>query len=67
MRRKWLFTPVFYPGEFYGKKSLASYSPWGPKELDKTEKLTHFKLKDSQGEVGDKCSKDTDTLNKTEI
>ena len=54
-------------GKFHGQRSLAGYNPWGPKELDKTEKLTHFKLKDSQGEVGDKCSKDTDTLNKTEI
>ena len=25
------------PGEFYGQKSLVSYSPWGPKELDTTE------------------------------
>ena len=30
-------TPVFLPGEFHGKKSLACYSPWGGKELDTTE------------------------------
>ena len=24
-------TPVFLPGEFHGQRSLAGYSPWGPK------------------------------------
>ena len=28
-RREWLPTPVFWPGEFHGQKSLAGYSPWG--------------------------------------
>ena len=28
-RRKWQPTPVFLPGEFHGKRSLAGYSPWG--------------------------------------
>ena len=28
-RRKWQSTPVFLPGEFYGQRRLASYSPWG--------------------------------------
>ena len=28
-------------GEFHGQRSLASYSPWGLKELDMTEQLTH--------------------------
>ena len=32
---------VFLPGEFHRQKSLASYSPWGYKELDMTEQLTH--------------------------
>ena len=36
-RRKWLPIPVFLPGEFYGHKSLAGYSPWGHKELNMTE------------------------------
>jgi len=31
-RRKWLPTPVFLPGEFFGQRSLAGYSPWGCKE-----------------------------------
>ena len=39
-RRQWLPTPVFLPGEFYGQKSLASYSSWSCKELGMTERLT---------------------------
>ena len=39
-RSEWLPTPVFLPGESYGQRSLASYSPWGHKELDMTEQLT---------------------------
>ena len=27
--RKWQPAPVFLPGEFRGKRSLAGYSPWG--------------------------------------
>ena len=36
-RRKWQPTPVFLPGESHGQTSLAGYSPWGHKELDRTE------------------------------
>ena len=39
-RRAWQSTPVFLPGESYGQRSLAGYSPWGHKELDTTERLT---------------------------
>ena len=39
-RREWLPTPVFLPGEFYGKRSLVDYSPWGRKEVEMTEKLS---------------------------
>ena len=39
--RKWLPTTVFLPKEFHGQRSLAGYSPWGHKELDTTELLTH--------------------------
>ena len=28
-RRKWQPTPVFFPGESHGQRSLAGYSPWG--------------------------------------
>ena len=38
-RREWQPTPVFRPGEFYGQRSLAGYSP-SHKELDMTERLT---------------------------
>ena len=41
-RREWLPTPVFLPGEFYGQRSLEGYSPWGHKESDATERLTHM-------------------------
>ena len=40
LRREWLPTPVFMPGEFHGQRSLAGYSPWGHEELDTTEQLT---------------------------
>ena len=39
--RGWQPTPVFFPREFHGQRSLASYSPWGCKELDTTDLLTH--------------------------
>ena len=31
--------PVFLPGQSYGQRSLAGYSPWDCKELDTTEQL----------------------------
>ena len=33
-------TPVFWPGEFHGLRSLVGYGPWSPKESDTTERLT---------------------------
>ena len=33
-RREQLPTPVFWPGESDGQRSLASYSPWGRQESD---------------------------------
>ena len=36
--------PLFLPGEFCGQRSLACYSPWGPKESDITEGLTLYLL-----------------------
>ena len=38
-RREWKPIPVFLPGEFHGLRSLVSYSLWGHKESDKTERL----------------------------
>ena len=42
-RRAWQPTPVFLPGEAHRQRSLAGYCPWGCKELDTTESLTHTK------------------------
>ena len=40
------------PGEFHRQRSLVGYSPWGPKELDMTEKLTlNTTSKDFRGTV----------------
>ena len=37
---EWLPTPIFWPGESHGQRSLGGYSPWGRKELDRTERLS---------------------------
>ena len=34
---KWQPIPKFLHGKVHGQRSLAGYSPWGPKELDTTE------------------------------
>ena len=39
-RREWQPTPVLMPGELHGQRSLVGYSPWDPKELEMTERLT---------------------------
>ena len=36
-RREQQPTPVFLPGKFHGRRSLAGYSLWGHKESDRTE------------------------------
>ena len=36
-RRAWQSALVFLPGESHGQRSLEGYSPWGCKELDRTE------------------------------
>ena len=38
---KWQPTPVFLPREFHGQRSLVGFSPWGHKDLDTTERLSH--------------------------
>ena len=40
-KRAWRPTPVFFPGESHGQRSLMGYSPWGCKELDVTEVTEH--------------------------
>ena len=37
-RRNCQPTPVFLPGKFHGQRSLVSYSSWGCKESDTTER-----------------------------
>ena len=39
--RKWELTPVFLPGKSCGQKRLAGDNPWGHKESNTTECLTH--------------------------
>ena len=36
-RRKWQPTPVFFPGESHGWRTLPGYSLWGRRELDTSE------------------------------
>ena len=40
-RKRWQPTPVFLPGESHGQRSLVGYSPWGCKESNTAEWLTH--------------------------
>ena len=40
-RRKWLPTLVYLPGESNGHRSLEVYTPWGLKESDMTDGITH--------------------------
>ena len=49
--RAWQPTPIFLPGEFHGQRSLAGYSPCGPRESDTTKQLTlslSIRLSDSK-------------------
>ena len=40
-RRAWQPTPVFWPGEFHGQRSLEGYSPWGHKVSETTQATWH--------------------------
>ena len=44
-RRKWQPTPVFWPGESHGQRSLVGDSPWGHKESDTTEQWKTYTIK----------------------
>ena len=37
LEKEWQPTPVFWPGESHGQRTLAGYSPWGLKESDMTD------------------------------
>ena len=52
-RRKWQPTPVFLPGKPHGQRSLASYSPWGHKESDTTQRLHFLSVQFSRSVVSD--------------
>ena len=41
-RRAWQPIPVFLPEESHGQRSLVGYSPWGRRESNMTEQLTHI-------------------------
>ena len=44
-RRQWQPAPVVLPGKSHGQRNLVGCSPWGPEELDTTERLQfHFSL-----------------------
>ena len=49
LEREWQPTPVSFPGESHGQRSLEDYSPWRCKESDVTEvtyhNMTPFKSK----------------------
>ena len=42
---KWQSTPVFLLEKSHGQRSLIGHSPWGHKELDATEWLTHARAR----------------------
>ena len=41
-RRKWQPTLVFLPGKSHGQRSLVCCSPWGPKELNTTQRVNNI-------------------------
>ena len=41
-KREWQPTPVFFPGEFHGQRSLGDYSPQSHNVLDTTEPTNTF-------------------------
>ena len=45
----WKATPVLLPGECHRQSSLVGFHPWGSKESDATEWLTHFKKEGHSG------------------
>ena len=52
LRREWLPTPVFLPGECHGQRSLVGYNAWGCKESDSTERhLTRLETKTKGGMI----------------
>ena len=42
LEKGWTPVPVFLPGEFHGQSSLAGYSPWGNRESDTEQHISHL-------------------------
>ena len=51
-KNMYYYTPVFLHGESHGQRSLVGYSPWGRKESDTTERLTHTHTHTHEGFPG---------------
>ena len=52
-RRKWQPTPVFFPGESHGQRSLEGYSPWGHKGQTWLKRLSMHTYTRYSGQKGD--------------
>ena len=51
-RRAWLLTPVFFPGESHGQRSLVGFSAQGCTELNTTEVTQHTRTFTLEKSVG---------------
>ena len=45
-RMAWQPTPLVFPGESHGQRSLVGYSPWGRTESDMTEATAHTRTQE---------------------
>ena len=61
-RRKHQCTPVFLPGEFYGQRSLAGYSPWGHRVRHDSAQFT---ISDQIRSVAQSCPTLCDPMNRS--
>ena len=64
---KWQPTPVFLAGESHGQRSLAGYSPWGLKESDATERLTHTDTGLNEGFPGGSAVENLAAMQETQV
>ena len=46
-RRQWQLTPVFFPGESHGQRSLVGYSSWGHKTWTQLKQLRKHTISSS--------------------
>ena len=64
---KWQPTPAFLAGESHGQRSLAGYSPWGLKESDSTERLTHTDTGLNEGFPGGSVVENLAAMQETQV